>query len=362
MKETKCPECGAYLRFDPDTTGLKCPYCASEVPIVQEEIRVEEWDYHKHITDMEYQSDIREILTVKCTECGAEISLPANVTADVCPYCATSLVAEKTVSKKAIKPRYLLAFGETSKKTNDLFKSWLRGLWFAPGDLKKYARADDAIKGIYTPYWTFDADTVTHYTGARGDYYLEPAPVTAVRNGKMVTETRMVQKIRWTPASGSVFLRFDDLLVLGSKSLPPNYAKSLEPWDLDNLVGYDDRYLSGFMSESYQIGPRDGFEMGKARMEPAILAAIKADIGGNVQQIHSLGADYDNIRFKHILLPVWIRSYRFRNKLYRFLVNARTGEVQGDRPWSTIKIVLFGAGMALLFACFYLLAQGNITR
>lgn len=45
------------------------------------------------------------------------------------------------------------------------------------------------------------------------------------------------------------------------------------------------------------------------------------------------------VRFKHLLLPMWISSFRYKEKVYRFIVNARTGEVAGERPWSVIKIV-----------------------
>ena len=31
--------------------------------------------------------------------------------------------------------------------------------------------------------------------------------------------------------------------------------------------------------------------------------------------------------FKHILLPLWLSAYHYRDQSYRFMVNARTGEV-----------------------------------
>jgi len=134
----------------------------------------------------------------------------------------------------------------------------------------------------------------------------------------------------------------------------------LEPWDLKNLVSYDDRFLSGFLSETYQIGPKDGFDLAKARMDPEITAAIQSDIGVDLQQVHSTDTQYSHVTFKHILLPIWISSYRYNNKLYRFLVNARTGEIHGERPWSAIKIALFAIGMFLAAYAFALIA-GNLS-
>ena len=68
--------------------------------------------------------------------------------------------------------------------------------------------------------------------------------------------------------------------------------------------------------------------------------AIRSDIGGDEQRIRSQRSSYFDITFKHILLPIWISAYRFGDKPYRFVVNARTGEVQGERPWSVVKIVV----------------------
>ncbi len=350
MNDTECPQCGAYLRYEPGTTSLKCPYCDSEFPIEQKQTEVKELDYADYIARTERESDLEEVLSVQCSGCGAEITLQPNVTADICPFCATAIIPDQAVSKKTIKPRYLLPFTTKEKETNELFRRWINGLWFAPGKLKKMARTDEGVRGIYMPHWTYDAATSTGYSGARGEYYFEPVTVMVVRNGRRVPETRMVQKIRWYPAEGTVNLSFDDVLVAASNSLPREYAENLEPWDLENLVAYDKRYVSGFLSESYQTGPRDAFEVGKARMQAAILNAIRADIGGDVQQIHSLQTEYRDIKFNHLLLPVWINSYRYLNELYRFMVNARTGEVQGERPWSWIKIALLIA--AVLFAAY----------
>jgi len=345
MNDLKCPGCGSVLRYEPGTAQLRCPYCATDVPIGQEKVRAEEKDYLAYLSRAEDESITEETTRIKCGECGAEIVVPEEVVADTCPYCANSLIVDKKVVKRSIKPAYLLPFGASARETNELFRKWLNSLWFAPGSLKKLARADKGVIGIYAPYWTFDSATSSDYTGARGDYYFEPETVIVVRDGREARETRMVQKIRLTSVSGHVDLAFDDVLVVGSTSLPSAYAQSLEPWDLGNLTAYDDRYLSGFLSESYRIGPRDAFELAKDRMAEEIQGAIMQDIGGDVQQIGSVDTAHRNIMFKHILLPIWTNCYRYHNKVYRFLVNARTGEVQGERPWSWIKIALaFAAG------------------
>ena len=216
----------------------------------------------------------------------------------------------------------------------------MKKLWFAPGQLKKAPLSFDHFKGIYIPYWTYDSDTFTKYTGQRGDHYFVTETYTTTVDGKSVTRTRQVQRTRWSPAWGNVSNFFDDVLVVGSNSLPEKYIYKLEPWDLNNLVPFDKSYLSGFITEKYQIDLGDGFEKAKEIIDPKICALIRRDIGGDVQRIIAKNTNYNDITFKHLLLPVFVSAYKYKDKIYQFLVNGRTGEVQGQRPYSWIKITL----------------------
>ncbi len=111
------------------------------------------------------------------------------------------------------------------------------------------------------------------------------------------------------------------------------------------MLPYADEYLSGFVAESYQVELTEGFETAKGIMQPTIHQTICQDIGGDRQRVSWSNTDYRDVMFKHLLLPVWISAYPFQNQTYRFLVNARTGEVQGERPWSWVKISLLIAAI-----------------
>ena len=86
------------------------------------------------------------------------------------------------------------------KQARGALKSWLGGLWFAPNGLREYARKGRKMNGIYVPYWTFDADTKSQYSGQRGTYYYETR--TVMRDGKR--EQVRVRRTRWRSASGRV--------------------------------------------------------------------------------------------------------------------------------------------------------------
>ena len=334
-----CVQCGAKLLFAPGTSSLKCPYCGADNVIAQSAQAVEELDYHAALRQVAQAADLQDRVTIRCPSCAAETTLDPNVSADACPFCGSPVVTEGAASK-VIKPKALLPFYVTQEQADRQFRQWIAGLWFAPSKLKRLGRKEVSLSGIYVPYWTYDSNTTSDYTGQRGEYYWVTETYTTFVNGKSVIRTRQVRHTRWYPAAGTVRNRFNDILILAARSLPQKCTEKLEPWDLQNLVPYADEYLSGFRAETYQVQLAEGFEIAKEIMDDAIRQSIRSDIGGDEQRIHSVRTRYDDITFKHLLLPIWISAYRYKDRVFRFLVNARTGEVQGQRPWSAVKIVL----------------------
>lgn len=332
-----CADCGALLKFQPGADAIVCEYCGHENPIAENNETLEELDFEAALAAGASQSDTIEVQTVKCDTCGAQFTMDPEVHSDACPFCGTNVVAQPQ-THTLLRPRGVLPFDIDGKRARQEFRKWVGGLWFAPNKLKQYARADDAFAGMYVPYWTYDSQTNSSYTGMRGTYYYVPQTYTTTVNGKSVTRTRMVRKVRWRPVSGRVNRFFDDVLVLGDNKLPRKYADKLEPWDLHNLAGYDERYLAGFRSETYNIDVREGFGIAQDHMDRVIRGDVRRDIGGDTQRITSLSTRHQDVTYKHILLPVWLGAYRFNNKTYNVLVNGRTGEVQGERPWSWVKI------------------------
>lgn len=337
-----CKDCGALLKYAPGTAHLKCEYCGCENEIKEavEATIIEEIDFEKFLNENDSGIEKQEIVTIKCGNCGASTTLKPNITSDSCPFCASPIVITGGTTNSIIKPKYLLPFKVDQKAAFEDFKNWIKSLWFAPNDLKNYVDNAEKLNGMYIPYWTYDSKTVSDYSGQRGDNYTTVESYTTVEDGKTVTRERTVTRIRWSYASGTVYNDFDDVLVLASNSLPESYTNALEPWDMENITAYNDKFLSGFRSESYQVDVKTGFEKSKVIMSGAIRNTVCNDIGGDHQQITSVSTTYNDITFKHILLPVWLSAFRYHEKVYRFMINGRTGEVQGERPYSTVKIIL----------------------
>lgn len=360
QSEVTCKQCGAKLVYSPGTTSLKCEYCGAENEIHVEPTIIEEMDFDKFISEHSDTLPKHQISTVRCNSCGAQTTLENNVVSELCPFCGSVLVIKNTEIQNVVKPWSVLPFKIDAKKAFSQFQTWLRKLWFAPNDLKKYATQQEKLKGLYIPYWTFDSKTTTHYNGMRGDDYTTTETYTTTENGQTVTKTRTVTRTRWTPVSGTVYLNFDDILVLASKSLPQKYTDKLEPWNLQELMPFNEQFLSGFRTETYQVDVKEGFDIGKEKMNDFIRQEIRRDIGGDHQQILNMNVHHADVTFKHILLPIWISAYRYKKKIYRFMVNGQTGEVQGERPYSWIKITLAVlVGLIIIGIIIYFVNQNN---
>lgn len=354
--EVICTNCGAQLKFKPGTTSLNCEYCGALNEIEIDETAVaeatQEIDFYEFLRSESATAPRQEVVTIQCDACGAKTTFDENLMSSECDFCGAPLVAQTGTTSSVIQPKAMLPFNIDRPEGKELFRKWLHSLWWAPNKLKHYAR-EGKLSGMYIPYWTYDANTYTKYRGQRGDDYQETE--TYVEDGE--TKTRTVTKTRWTSVSGDVSRFFDDVMVVASTSLPEKYVDKLEPWDLQNLIPYDGKFLSGFKTETYQVDLEKGFETAKDKMEIVIRQDIKRDIGGDHQRISSLNTNHSSITFKHILLPVWISAYRYNDKAYRFMINGRTGEVQGERPYSWIKITLAILLLLIIIAAIIYLAN-----
>lgn len=393
-----CQQCGAALSFEPGQQQLVCPYCghaqhippdptARTVPVhpdPSDRVGANDhrmWDDHGRPLQWEAgrkfeglaeldlarglamdlaPAHVEDIRMLSCPNCGAKVETDTDRHATACPFCATPVVTD-TGTTRQIKPQGVIPFRLTEAEARAQLGKWLGGLWFAPPGVKEYARKGRAMTGVYSPFWTFDADTASAYQGMRGDAYYESQTVTVMVDGRPERRQQQVRKIRWTQVAGRVARRFNDILVLAAQSLPKRHTDALTPWDLAELVPYRPDYLAGFEAEGYTVPLADGHRYAREEMAHVIAMDVRRHIGGDEQRIQAIETRHSDETFKHILLPIWTAAYKYRGRSYRFVVNGQSGRVQGDRPYSAWKIALAViAGLLVAASLFYLLQmQGD---
>ena len=336
-----CVNCGAELLYAPGTTELKCEYCGYTQEIAPSESTFEELELKAYLDELGEQSHSEAITLLECKSCGANQHIEENYKSLHCVYCGSPLVIEDAHTEEWILPGAVLPFQLNQQKAHQIFPQWVKKLWWAPNKLKKASLDPEKTKGLYSPYWTFDAQLYATYTGQRGDYYYVTVPYTTTVNGKTVTRTRQERRTRWTPVSGSISGFVDDTLIKASQQKSGRIPRKIARWNLKELKPFDSSFLAGFITEKYTIPLKEGHLESNKEAEKIADRWARRDIGGDTQRVSSLNMSLSEETFKHILLPVYISAYHYNGKRYNFFVNGQTGELSGERPYSFWKIFFF---------------------
>lgn len=331
----QCDSCGGNTVYDPSSGTLKCPFCGSEQELKATFDNIVEHDFLQALEENVHDWNEGERV-FNCKNCGAETILDDNRVADFCSFCGSSHI---TLSDHdaGIKPALIVPFKIAKEEAVEKFKLWMKKRYFAPRKLLQ-SYTLNTLSGAYIPYWTFDAQTNSSYVVRIGTYYYVTVTRTVMKDGKPTQVTEQVRKIRWRTETGRYHEFFDDVLIRASKNVASKLIHKVEPFQLNALVDYQAAYLSGFLAERYSIPLKEGWNHATEVIDGRISAGIHGQVYGDVVQIVNVSTQYKNITYKHILLPIWISSFYFNNKLYRFLVNGQTGKVTGQSPISIVKV------------------------
>lgn len=330
---------------------LVCPFCGTETPFTVDAAtgQIEELDLARALReipdqDRGWQAEKR---TVQCQSCKAVSVFDPDRVGQNCDFCGSPTLVDYAEIKAPIRPMSLLPFRVAESAIREQIRTWYASKWLAPNALKSRALVD-RLHGVYIPYWTFDAHVVCPWQAEAGHYYYETQRVR--RNGRMVTQ--QVRKVRWVPASGEVRHFFDDEPVPGTHGVSHELLKQVEPFPFQELKPYEKAYLSGFVVEHYQIVLFDAAQRSQQAMTAKVREMCAAQIPGDTYRNLRIQPVFSGETFKHILVPVWLLTYNFRQKAYQVVANGVTGRMAGEYPWSFWKVaflVLIAVLAVLLF-------------
>ncbi len=358
MATATCPSCGAQTEYAPGTTVLRCGSCGTEQQIAETATVIREHSYDEWV-GTHGGTDVATIgaQVLRCSGCGA-----STETVDVsgkCQFCGGALIAVEE-PEGLIQPEAVVPFHLDRKAAQASFGTWIKSRRFAPNALKK-VNSTEGLQGTYLPHWTFDAHTETDYTGQRGDYYYVTV-TSQVSDGKGGTrsESHQERRTRWSPASGHVSRSFDDVVVVASNRLEPDKVEKMGPWRLEEARPFQPEFLTGYSALRYDVDPDDGSAIARKEMAGVVEDDCCGDIGGDEQRVSDMDIRYSQAMFKLVLLPLWIATYLYNGTSWTVLVNANTGEVVGDRPWSVWKIAsAVAAALVVIGVVVALFAAGS---
>lgn len=240
-------------------------------------------------------------------------------------------------------PQAVLRFTLDRGAAENALARWAEGHWFAPRRVNQLTTLDN-LRPLFVPYRVFEAQAVARYRGKRGDHYWSERTNSDSR-GKASHEVR---ETAWRPAEGVVDRRFGGVVV--SAATRPECVDRLDSWLLDKVVAHSAEAVEELEVAAVDVDPALGWMRAEERMARVIEEACAEDIGGDEQSVDSVETELSDRIHTMALFPVWAGSYRHRGKDWPVVINGRSGQVEGDHPYSRVKIALLVLALVLAAA------------
>lgn len=327
LLEYKCPCCGGALKFDSSLQKMKCPYCDTEFEV--EALKNYDKDLSQERSDdMTWETqagstwktgELDDMAVYVCKSCGGEIVGDQNLAATSCPFCGNPVVMMGQFAGD-LRPDYVIPFKLDKEAAKEGLKKHLKGKRLLPKLFHSQNHIDE-IKGIYVPFWLFDADVDAdiRYKATKirswsdDDYdYTETSYFSVYREGT---------------------LGFDRIPVDGSSKLADDLMESIEPFYFEDAVDFQTAYLAGYLADRYDVTEQQSVERANKRIKQSTEDVFASTVHGYSSVIpESSHVKLSNGKAKYALYPVWILNTTWKEKQYMFAMNGQTGKFVGDLP------------------------------
>ncbi len=336
-----CQNCGGRMRYSVDEQNLVCEYCG-HIHVVEEhkvaDTAEQGLDMVMHTQRAHRWAAAQH--RVSCEHCGAITLFDPGQRTGQCPYCGSNQLIESEELIELVDPQAIAVIKVNKDEALKQAKAWLGKGLFAPDDLAKEARKL-RIRPAYYPFWTFDGTLEAHWTcEVRENTY----------GGGMGTASAGQKNYRWEPRSGVLHKFFDDVLVSGSEAVSRKELKSIQPFDLKEVVEFKPEHLAGWPSLTYDRSLSDASLLAREQ----VIRKYRREAHSRIEPSREkrkvkIGAgNWSGMSFKHVLLPVWAGTYHYKGEEHHVLVNGQTGKVGGGKPQDNVKVVGVWAIVAVL--------------
>ena len=338
----KCPSCGATIPFSPEKQKWVCSYCGSEFTL--EELQKSQ---KKSVVEEKKEIKVEDADIYRSQRCGAEIIADENTTATFCVYCGNTAILKDRIHNSRV-PDLIIPFQKVKDDATKAFEKVVKHKPLVPKAFKTKGNIQK-ITGIYIPFWAYDfqvsgtvefnATDVHTWTDFRNQY-------TKTDGFSVVCEGNM---------------DYDKVLADGSSRFPDDLMDSLEPFDFQGLVSYNQAFLAGFFSEKYDVDEDKAVERAQRRAVNTSVSLMRETVNHQSCALLDNQLNVQKQKVYYILLPVWMVNTKYRDKTYTFAMNGQTGKIVGDLPLGIKEVVVWSLVIYLIcFIIFLLLFLGGI--
>ena len=344
MAEYKCSSCGGSMEFDSKTQKLICPFCGAEHDAASYDMQQTAAQQSGQgagfsVQQSEWNVNADGLMSYICKNCGGEVLGDETLASTNCPYCDSPIVRNDQFSG-GLKPDLIIPFKLDKKQAKEKLNRFISGKKLVPKVFKDSKHIDE-IKGVYVPFWLFDADV-------EGE-------------AQFSAERQQGNEIGTFDVYRRGTLSFRDIPVGASTKLQAEMTESIEPYKMNEATAFTPAYLAGYMADKYDITPEECLMRGNERIKKS----VEEELAKTMQGYSSSHATSSNMNIlqgqaKYALLPVWILNTTWEGKKYRFAMNGQTGKYTGDMPYDKKAykkhFLLTGlATAAIVFAVLFLI-------
>jgi DNA-directed RNA polymerase subunit RPC12/RpoP len=330
-----CPRCGAVTRYDVAAGGISCEHCGFTAAVKAKTVGMaaREFEFTVETLEKAEQGWGESKLELHCDACGADLVIPEKVLAISCPFCTSNRVNIRPAPSDQLQPLFLIPFQVKPESNVERARKWLGTGWFHPKELS----VDTVIShfmGIYLPFFTFDADIDARWKAQVGYERQERYYDSSSKEWR----TRTVIDWRWE--NGRVQVNVDDMILTGSSHVSRTILERIYPFQLQALKEYKPGFLAGWQAHGADIPLPNAWDDAKGSMRELARKTCHDDIPTRHVRNFSMNADFNNETWRYILLPVYLSSYCFQEKVYQVMINGQTGAISGQKPVAWWKIWL----------------------
>ncbi len=329
----RCPQCNGITAYDAGAKQLACPYCGytRQVDGKMVGLAADRFEFTLDALDQSERGWGIERREIQCEACQAVFSVGSGDLSATCPFCGSNRVAGHAALHEFIRPGYLIPFLVDAKQCRAAVQQWLGKGWMHPAELSKVDSVS-RFTGIYIPFWVFDAHIHAQWKAEVGHEHRKSRH----RNGKWESYT----EIEWRWESGQVHVPVSNMLIYGTDKISTVLLERLYPYNLEQLTVYEASYLAGWQAQAYDIQLKPAWEIGKQRMREQTKDACYSDTHSSHVRNFSMAAQFQDERWRYVLLPVYLSTYAFENKTFHIMVNGQTALVTGQKPVSWLRVWL----------------------
>ena len=346
----KCPSWNAVLKYNPHGNNWKCEYCRGEFNLKQ--IEENEKKRGKELSkeeDTKKTIDPNGMVVYTCNNCGAQIVADPNVSTTSCVYCKNTAILKDKLQGE-FNPELVIPFKHTKEDAINAFMELKKGRVLMPKEFNSKKNINE-MSGVYIPFWLYNYDCdgnveatcnrITTWTS--GNYmYTKTDTYKAVRSGDMV---------------------FENIPVDGSKRFENDIMNSIEPFNYEDLKEFNYAYLSGFLSEKYDVNKEEAEPDSKMRATNSFIDEMKKDIKGyNSVIVSKHNINLKNTKTTSVLLPVWMLNIKYKDKIYTFAMNGQTGKMIGNIPINWAKAILIWIVIFIITFILSYLVMGGLVK